>query len=775
LAANGDTIVFSSNLRGQTITLTSGSLPIHNMSLTIVGLGATDLTISGGGTNQVFDVANGFADFGPPLISVSLSGLSIVNGHTSFSGAGGGITNSGRVDHSGNIHIVNLTVTGCTLSGNSAPDGGGILNNQFGILTISNCAVSGNTGTIAGGGILNQGGTLTVSNCTLAGNSAGMLGGGIDNGGSLTVMNSTLAGNRAQSGGGIWNSGFMSAQDTIVAGNGAGTGPDIYGAVSLDVGHNLIGNATGGSGFVSSDLLNVNPLLGPLQDNGGPTRTMALLPGSPAIDAGDDTGASTTDQRGFARIVNGTVDIGAFEVQIFQVYNTADSGGGSLRTALTNADQAGGSIILFLVGGLINLASQLPLITRSVQVIGPEAIPLTVQRSTAPGTPAFNVFAVAAPTSSIPDLDVILSNLTIASGDAGNGGGIVNLATLTIRNCTLSGNSAGLGGAIQNRRTLTVIDSTLSGNTANSGGGILNIFGTLSITNSTVANNSALVGGGGIDNRTFAGTMTIHDTILADNRAPTGPDLLGMLTLDMDFNLIGNSSDGSGFNGGHDLLDKDPVLGPLQPNGGPTPTMALLPGSPAVDAGDNTNAPDFDQRGPGFPRIVGGTVDIGAFEAQIGAATQLAISAPSRVTAGSPFDITVTALDAYGHVARGYTGTILFSTTDPDPGVVLPADYTFTLADGGVHTFTNTGLGEITLITRGYQTLTVTDTADGSVMGSAAVKVRHVRHHDGGSPGLPAGQDLAAADGAFAALQGGDFVLWLASPRHRYGDTGPWD
>jgi hypothetical protein len=84
------------------------------------------------------------------------------------------------------------------------------------------------------------------------------------------------------------------------------------------LGHNLIGNAVGCSGFVSSDLLNVNPLLGPLQNNGGPTMTMALLPGSPAIAAGDPTNAPAYDQRGpgFPRLVNGQIDIGAFEVQL---------------------------------------------------------------------------------------------------------------------------------------------------------------------------------------------------------------------------------------------------------------------------------------------------------------------------------------------------------------------------------------------------------------------------------------------------------------------------
>jgi hypothetical protein len=88
-----------------------------------------------------------------------------------------------------------------------------------------------------------------------------------------------------------------------------------------------------------------------------------------------------------------------------------------------------------------------------------------------------------------------------------------------------------------------------------------------------------------------------------------------------------------------------------------------------------------------------------------------------------PFDVTVTAVDPFGQVAVGYAGTVTFNTTDPDPGVVLPADYTFTLGDGGRHTFTDTGRGETTLITPGDQMLTVLDTADNTIIGSATVTV----------------------------------------------------
>jgi hypothetical protein len=83
------------------------------------------------------------------------------------------------------------------------------------------------------------------------------------------------------------------------------------------------------------------------------------------------------------------------------------------------------------------------------------------------------------------------------------------------------------------------------------------------------------------------------------------------------------------------------------------------------------------------------------------------------------FDVTVAALDAYGHTAVGYLGAVTFSSSDTDPGVVLPVDYTFTANDGGVHVFA----GGFTLVTAGNQTLTATDTGDTMITGSAIVSV----------------------------------------------------
>ena len=152
-----------------------------------------------------------------------------------------------------------------------------------------------------GGGILNEDGLVTVTNSTISGNNAAGKGGGIANGmtTALTIVNSTIRGNIAGiTGGGISHEGVSATlTNTIVAGNSA---TDCDGAV-VSFGNNLDGDGTCNL-VVPSDLPGTNPLLGPLANNGGPTQTHALVPGSPAIDAGDDGDAPATDQRGSPRL-----------------------------------------------------------------------------------------------------------------------------------------------------------------------------------------------------------------------------------------------------------------------------------------------------------------------------------------------------------------------------------------------------------------------------------------------------------------------------------------
>jgi hypothetical protein len=353
-AVDGDHIQFGVN---GTINLT-GALPVLTHSISIDGPGANLLTVrrNTGGSYRIFSVASG--------TTVSISGLTVADGagilnsgtltlnNSTVSGNGGvgnGITNYGM-----------LTVNNSTVSNNSADnEGGGIYNGYTGVLTVNNSTISANQAYdydciwVFGGGIYNDG-MLTVNNSTVSGNSAEVGGGiysfgtvivnnstvsgnaawysygggGIANGGTFTLNNSTVSGNSAYgadaSGGGIANSGAMTVRNTIIAGNTTdfGPGPDLSGSLGSQ-GHNLIGNTQGGSGFAASDLLNVSPLLGPLQDNGGATKTMALLAGSPALNAGDSSQLGVADQRGVVR--SGGVNIGAYQASASAVLFTVSA------------------------------------------------------------------------------------------------------------------------------------------------------------------------------------------------------------------------------------------------------------------------------------------------------------------------------------------------------------------------------------------------------------------------------------------------------------------
>jgi len=207
----------------------------------------------------------------------------------------------------------------------------------------------------------------------------------------------------------------------------------------------------------------------------------------------------------------------------------------------------------------------------------------------------------------------IAGNSINASGFAGGAGIYNNGGTLDVFASTISGNrlqssTGGAGGGIDTfgeAAVATITNSTISGNASDgsrsAAGGISGPSGTLVIRNSTITDNRAGVGGG------IWGAPDIRNTIVAGN---ISEDLVGTPTAS-GFNLFGT---GPAFDK-TDLVG-DPLLGPLQDNGGPTLTHALLPGSPAIGAGDLTDAPEFDQRGPGFPRIVNGLIDIGAYEVQ---------------------------------------------------------------------------------------------------------------------------------------------------------------
>ncbi|HBB87720.1 MAG TPA: hypothetical protein DC047_08910, partial [Blastocatellia bacterium] len=353
------------------ITLTSGELLIDK-NLTIQGPGANLLTVqrstAGGTPNfRIFDIASSF--------TVNISALTISNGN--LNGAvipaagsdknasvtpnifvvvpGGGILNSGT-----------LVLKSIAVNRNSADRAGGIFNS--GTLTLANSTVSGNIATAFGGGVVSSGAT-TIINTTSSGNATGGQGGGVynDTSGTLTLVDATITNNRsdsdnsgAEQGGGIFrNGGTVILKNTIAAGNFRGTGStrdDVSGAFDASSSFNLIGDGTNMSGISNGNSGNqvgsagspINAMLGVLAANGGPTQTHLLLPGSPAINTGSNAnlpadtfdldGDSDTaeplpvDQRGFARIVSSTVDIGAVEVN-FAISATA----GTPQAANVNA------------------------------------------------------------------------------------------------------------------------------------------------------------------------------------------------------------------------------------------------------------------------------------------------------------------------------------------------------------------------------------------------------------------------------------------------------
>lgn len=228
----------------------------------------------------------------------------------------------------GGIHAEgapNLAISNSTISGNSANAGqgrgGGIYVDNG--LTLENTTISDNSAATIGGGIYAH--ITWIVNSTISGNSAGTSGGGIyEAHSSLHVTNSTITGNSAPSGGGIYNTQGIAADkleiaDTIL--NAGASGENIFndGGTIISLGYNLSSDDGGGYLNGPGDQINTDPLLGPLQDNGGPTFTRALLPGSPAIDAGDPkfTPPPSSDQRDcqFERVFNGRIDIGSFEVQ----------------------------------------------------------------------------------------------------------------------------------------------------------------------------------------------------------------------------------------------------------------------------------------------------------------------------------------------------------------------------------------------------------------------------------------------------------------------------
>ena len=414
-----------------------------------------------------------------------------------------------------NLQFASLTITESTLTSNAATGPGGGIEN-LGTAAVSNSSFVSNTAGSGGGISQESSGAITLTNSTIAFNSAAQ-GGGVSSAGPATLVNVTIAdnfvtGTVASSGGGLslTTGGKAGLYNTLIAQNTAGTGAfapasDIAvnggGSLVPNSAFNLIG--TGGAGGLvaggnTANLVGVaNPgLATTLATSGGITQTLALLAGSPAIDAGrrDIVGVAVPniDQRGALRGPAGlnagsTVDIGAYEAtSSYLVTTTADTPDvGTIESAIgwanvnTNVNAANiahpapNTVVFdqsatgtFATPQSITLTAPLAITNTStaVSVLGPVTGALSLS-----GGNSVGVFTVGA------GVTTTITGLTITGGSATSGGGVDNAGSLTLMNDTLSGDTAGTGGAVANESTgtLAVVDSTLSSNTATTEGGAI--------------------------------------------------------------------------------------------------------------------------------------------------------------------------------------------------------------------------------------------------------------------------------------------------------------
>ncbi len=583
LASNGDTI----NIVAKgTIRLTSGELVVDK-SVTIRGPGAAKLSVSGNHASRVFRVT--------PDTIVTISRLTIKDGDATsayLGDSGGGIYS----DHA------RLTVTNCVLSGNSALYGGGIYYDSSDAaatpLSLNNSTLSNNSA-IYGGGIFNDGG--------------GFNGEGV--GTNLTLNNTIVANNSANGGGGggIYNNGYLYGA-TLTLTNSAVSGNTSF----------FQGNSPRGTGGIDND--------GEIG-----SATLVLNNSSVVGNSGSPGGirSSGTSESTIATLNNSTV---------------SDNFGGGIVSVVATLAVNSSTVRANWAGGIYNLYGTATINDSTVSEnlegygggIANRGGSVMVNNTTVNNNSGYEAGGIA---NFDNGATLAVNNSTVKGNSArqGGGGGIGNRCqnsgpevNVTLSASTVSNNSGGLGGEIFNygsfgcSATFKIINSTVSGNSRVTiyTSGVGDGSGLLVLSNSTVSNNANLPGAflSAIQNIGIDGgstTVEIANTIL--NAATPGFNIgsLDGTVISHGYNISSDSAGGY-LNGPGDLINIDPMLGPLTNNGGPTQTHALLLNSPAIDAGDpnfNPNIFDppmlYDQRGgPGFLRVFRGRIDIGAFESK---------------------------------------------------------------------------------------------------------------------------------------------------------------
>jgi hypothetical protein len=410
--------------------------------------------------------------------------------------------------------------------------------------------------------------------------------------------------------------------------------------------------------------------------------------------------------------------------------NSATHGGGGVynsfgflaitdSTIAENHGTSGGGVLdLFAVGTIKNstVVGNSATIGGGLSVFGGS---LTIARSTIADNQATNGSSSGVGGGiALVSASATITGSTIANNTATRSGGGIFLqgGTLTIADSTIADNTAtssghsggGTGGGLWLGGSEQVTDSTIANNTAALGGGVFTFGGTLTIADSTIADNeaTAVAGGGGLDASpsccpSHSPVVTLDNTIVADNRDPSGhDDIVGVVSAASAYNLIGTGGSGGLVDQSTDPAQHNRVgvadlgLGPLENNGGPTETVALLPNSPAIGAGSVNLIPidpatgeaiATDQRGAGYQRTVTvngtPTVDIGAFEAQQVATSTTVTSSSNPSVSGESvtFTATISPLAPRGGAPTG-TVTFMDATTALDTETLSGGTASFTTA-----------------------------------------------------------------------------------------------